>query len=187
MSSLTDSPGPSSQIDISVDQPFQSQVAEDWLRMVMENALRVAVGAGQERCQVGLFLTDDATIRELNANYRGLDEVTDVLSFSTTHPGHWEGDEDDRDAPRCGEDAPLQSFALPPDELFPLGEVVVSYPQASRQAEQSNLLASHELALLIVHGVLHLVGYDHLEPEEQAAMQAREQLALEEIFPRGLN
>ena len=180
VSVLSNGPFFNSQIDISVDPPFWSEVAESWIRTVMEKALRVAVEAGSGGCQVSLLVTDDATIRELNASYRGLNEVTDVLSFSMTHPGHWEGDT----VPDELFDME-QSFVLPPDEPFPLGEVVVSYPQVCRQAGDLGRPVCRELALMIVHGVLHLVGYDHLEPEEQAAMQAREQAALEDIFPQG--
>ena len=80
------------QIDISIAEPFEAQVSEGWLTRVMECALAVALPAG-ETGQVSLLITGDETVRELNREYRGLDEVTDVLSFSATHAGHWEGDE----------------------------------------------------------------------------------------------
>ena len=171
------------QIDISISEPFEAQVSEGWLTRVMECALRVAL-ADEETGQVGLLITGDETVRELNREYRGLDEVTDVLSFSATHAGHWEGD-----APRSlaedGEDWSLADFILPPEELPPLGEVIVSYPQTCRQAEARKEPVERELALLMVHGVLHLVGHDHLEPEETSQMQARERAALAEVFSGG--
>jgi probable rRNA maturation factor len=64
----------------------------------------------------------------------------------------------------------------------PLGEVIVSYPQAQRQASAQGHELKMELALLIVHGVLHLVGYDHREAHDTGLMQARERLALQYIF-----
>ena len=67
---------------------------------------------------------------------------------------------------------------MPPGELAPLGEVIVSYPQAQRQAEERGAPLEHELALLVVHGVLHLTGHDHLDPEETALMQSKERTAL---------
>ena len=70
---------------------------------------------------------------------------------------------------------------MPPGEPLPLGEVIVSYPQAQRQAEERGGRLEHELALLIVHGVLHLVGYDHLEPHDTELMQSREQEALKRL------
>ena len=67
----------------------------------------------------------------------------------------------------------------PPGEAVPLGEVVIAYPQAQRQALERGVALDQELALLIVHGVLHLTGHDHLEPLEQAEMQEKERAALE--------
>lgn len=78
------------QIYISVSEDFRQDLSEDWL----EQALRLALSEAllpDEPCQVSLLVTDDATVQELNRDYRGLDEVTDVLSFSATHSGHWEG------------------------------------------------------------------------------------------------
>ncbi|MFQ6030720.1 MAG: rRNA maturation RNase YbeY, partial [Dehalococcoidia bacterium] len=78
-------------------------------------------------------------------------------------------------------------FVLPPGELPPLGEVVISYPQAQRQAPRLGLgqPVDQEVALLIVHGILHLVGHDHLEQEDAARMQAKEQAALASVFQIG--
>ena len=70
------------------------------------------------------------------------------------------------------------AFVLPPGEPSPLGEVIISFPQTIRQAQERNGQVEQELALLIVHGVLHLVGYDHMEPEDEAQMQAKERAAL---------
>jgi probable rRNA maturation factor len=166
-----------------VAEPFETLVSEEWLRMVLECALRAALPAEQTG-QVGLLIADDETVRELNRVYRGLDEVTDVLSFSATHAGNWEGDTPPAGEPEMAE-MPFPEFILPPEELPPLGEVIVSYPQTLRQAEQRGEPVERELALLLVHGVLHLVGHDHLEPEETELMQARERAALAEVFQVG--
>ena len=63
-----------------------------------------------------------------------------------------------------------------------MGEVVISYPQAQRQAQDRRQNIDQEMALLIVHGVLHLVGHDHVEPQEAARMQAMERDALSVVF-----
>jgi probable rRNA maturation factor len=151
----------------------------------MDAALQVALPEG-EPCQVGLLVTGDATVRELNRDFRGLDEVTDVLSFSASYPGEWEGESeapDDRfGGSGVSSEARAPAFVLPPGQPIPLGEVIISYPQAQRQALERGEPAERELALLIVHGVLHLVGHDHGEPEEAARMQSREKVALEAIF-----
>ena len=148
--------------------------------------------SGDQPAQVAVLVTEDDTVRELNREFRGLDEVTDVLSFSADHSGHWEGgneDSQDRLAASDPTDEALP-FPLPPDELPTLGEVIISYPQTQRQsrAQAQNLgmteeeALKRELALLLVHGVLHLVGHDHIESGQAADMQAKEQAALAPIF-----
>ena len=175
---MPDSPHSLQEIDISVDEPYQQELSEVWLRTVMEAALVEALPQG-EPAQVGLVVTDDKTVQELNRQFRGLDEVTDVLSFSASHSGHWEGDpqESDEASPEYVDSEEL-NFVLPPGEPSPLGEVIISFPQTIRQAQERNGPVEQELALLIIHGVLHLVGYDHMEPEDEAQMQAKERSAL---------
>ena len=175
---MPDSPHSLQEIDISVDEPYQQELSEVWLRTVMEAALVEALPQG-EPAQVGLVVTDDKTVQELNRQFRGLDEVTDVLSFSASHSGHWEGDpqESDEASPESVNSEEL-NFVLPPGEPSPLGEVIISFPQTIRQAQERNGPVEQELALLIIHGVLHLVGYDHMEPEDEAQMQAKARSAL---------
>ena len=175
---MPDSPHSLQEIDISVDEPYQQELSEVWLRTVMEAALVEALPQG-EPAQVGLVVTDDKTVQELNRQFRGLDEVTDVLSFSASHSGHWEGDpqESDEASPESVDSEEL-NFVLPPGEPSPLGEVIISFPQTIRQAQERNGPVEQELALLIIHGVLHLVGYDHMEPEDEAQMRAKERSAL---------
>ena len=125
--------------------------------------------------QMSLLITGDETVHNLNIKFRGLDEVTDVLSFSADHGGRWEGESDPP------EESDTLDFIMPPGELAPLGEVIVSYPQAKRQAEERGARLEHELALLVVHGVLHLAGHDHLELHETKLMQFLEQAALAKL------
>ena len=180
------------EIDVSVAEPFQNELSQGWLEEVVGHALQVALPPN-EPGQVSLVIVDDATIQQLNRQYRGLDAVTDVLSFSLVHQGHWEGA--DEVAPVPGEGSPVVStqdqhadaFVFPTGEVLPLGEVIISYPQALRQAQSRNDDVVREVALLIVHGVLHLVGHDHLEVEDTAIMKAKEQIALEALFPPGVD
>ena len=176
------------QVYLSVDEPFTGSIlsdilgddsgdipvasTEDWLMGIAKAALDVAL-EGTEPAQMSLLITGDETVRSLNAQFRGLDEVTDVLSFSADHPGLWEGAAEPPEETTVGFD-----FVVPPGEPAPLGEVIVSYPQAKRQAKERGAPLEHELALLVVHGVLHLTGHDHLDPEETALMQSKERTAL---------
>jgi probable rRNA maturation factor len=105
-------------------------------------------------------------VKQLNRDYRGVDEPTDVLAFYML--------------PQKGADS---SFALPPDGITRLGEVIISYPQAVAQAKEQGHSPQRELALLVIHGILHLLGYNHEEPEEESKMRERERELLEKCLP----
>jgi probable rRNA maturation factor len=118
---------------------------------------------------IGLVIASDETVHNLNRSYRGVDASTDVLAFALTKSGSGE----------------VEHFAMPPDKILHLGEVIVSYHQAERQAERQAEEQHHsierELALLVVHGVLHLLGYDHGKPEAEHNMRAMEAEILNSI------
>ena len=115
---------------------------------------------------MSIAIADDETLRSLNERFRGLDEVTDVLSF--------EGE--------SGNGNPDAAFPAAPDGGATIGEVVLSYPLAVRQADEHDVTTEEELALLVVHGVLHLLGHDHEEPGDEARMQRLERQALAGFF-----
>ena len=178
---------PERQAEISIFPEFEADLSQAWLQSVLELALGVALEP-HEPAHVSLVIADDATVRKLNADFRGLDEVTDVLSFSANHPGFWQG-ESEPPPDRLVQPGAEVAFPFPTldTEPPPLGEVILSLPQARRQAEERGEPLDQELALLIVHGVLHLVGHEHLEFEETALMQSREQVALTSLFSAGMN
>jgi len=101
-----------------------------------------------------LTLTGDADLREYNRRYRGLDEPTDVLAFAAQ------------------EDPVDRRFQAPPGTEHWLGDVVISLPRARQQARDAHHPINEEVRLLAVHGFLHLLGYDHAEPDEETAMTA---------------
>ncbi len=173
---------PNIVVSAQIDLPEEwADVGEErWLEGVVRHGLAGSLPA-DARGQISLLLTDDETVRELNREYRGVDQTTDVLSFSFEHWGHWEGDDE---APRSGDDGP-PGWPLPDDEPPPLGEIIVSVPQAARQAESQGVPLQRELALLIVHGALHLLGHDHFKDEEREAMQALERVAMAALFREG--
>ncbi len=142
---------PSHSVLVSVDPACASSVAAEWLAAIARRALEAE---GVATAELGVLVTGDETVRALNRQYAGEDEATDVLSFSL----------------REGE-----GMAGPPDGVVRLGEVVISYPTAQRQAREAGHSTEAEVAHLLVHGILHLLGYDHAEAEEERRMRAREE------------
>lgn len=129
------------------------------LLLAVEAALTQAGFAGGE---MSLVIADDAMLHQLNRAYRGVDAATDVLSFPTA------GEEDEREEP----------YVRSPEAETYLGDVIISYPMAERQAASAGHSVEDELCLLAVHGALHLVGYDHATLEEEAVMWAEQEAAL---------
>ena len=164
-------------VDLTILDPHEGQVSRAWLRGVVRCCM--AWAGPKEDWRLGVVIADDETVKRLNREYRGLDEVTDVLSFSSIREGHWEGE---GEAPCRGEhDGP---FVVPSDEPQHLGEVVISYPQALRQSAPGAEGLERELATLVVHGLLHMLGFDHASPPEEHEMQSREREILSRVLPK---
>jgi probable rRNA maturation factor len=155
---------PSEEIEIFVEGEFRGVVDGGWVKKIVRQVLK-AEGVAPPY-EVSLVFTNSEKVRQLNRDYRGVDEPTDVLAFSML--------------PQKGADS---SFALPPDGVTRLGEVIISYPQAAEQAKEQGHSPQRELALLVIHGILHLLGYDHEEPEKESRMRERERELLEKCLP----
>jgi len=116
---------------------------------LLETAARQTLDYAHSLQQTGLTLVigDNLLLQHYNQQYRGIDAPTDVLSFPA-------------------------SYIDPDTQEQYLGDVLVSLPAAQQQAAVGGQTLIEELQLLVVHGVLHLLGYDHIEPEETRRMQA---------------
>jgi probable rRNA maturation factor len=116
----------------------------------------VALQKADPQAELTIVVETDEYLRELNHQFLGIDTPTDVLSF-------------------------------PADEIDPesglryLGDIIISYPRALEQATAAGETVAEEMQLLVVHGTLHLLGFDHGEAEEKAAMWAAQQQALDQI------
>ncbi len=152
------------EIDVSVESGLEGCPETGWLRSVAEKAL--AAQGVKSSAELGLVIVGQEKIRQLNLSYLGKDEPTDVLSFSMLP-----------ERPDGG----TVHFVAPPDGIEHLGEVIISYPQAVIQAEEEQHSVKREIAVLIIHGVLHLLGYDHDSPELSREMRSREAEILEQI------
>jgi probable rRNA maturation factor len=144
------------EINISIDKGFDGCPPRRWLDNIIRQVLE-AQGAGAE-VEMGLLIATGERVRELNRDYLGEDAPTDVLAFSAMEEN----------------EADQSPFIHPPDGLLHLGEVIIAYPQAVLQATEHGHRLKKELAILLIHGVLHLLGYDHDQPDSARRMRARE-------------
>lgn len=144
------------EIGISIEEKFRSLVDENHVRKIVRYVLE-AEGLTSPY-EVSIVLTDSEAVQRLNRDYRGVDEPTDVIAF------YMQPQRED-----------TSSFVLPPNGITRLGEIIISYPQAVEQAGEQGHSVDKELALLIIHGILHLLGYNHEQPEEEKQMREREQ------------
>ena len=145
------------EIDVLIDTGYEEYVESSWLESVVRQVL-IAENVDM-KVELSLVIVGQERIQHLNRDYLGKDRPTDVISFPML-PGQSEKGNDD--------------FVAPPDEKVHLGEVIVSYPQAVIQAEEHCHPAKEEVAILIIHGILHLLDYEHDRPDLEKIMRARE-------------
>ena len=160
------SAGPALTIDLTVDD-------DGWLRAVPDvatsaRAVALAVlknAAGKYPLNISIVLSDDARVRDLNLAWRGIDKATNVLSFPTRDlvPGRAPG-------PEAGQ---------PTDQPIELGDVILARETVLREAVDQGKTPRDHLAHLIVHGILHLLGYDHVEAVVATRMEALETALLD--------
>lgn len=146
------------QADVALDAASLGRLAGDVLR-----AERVRVNA-----ELGLYFIDEEHMADLNQRFMGEPDATDVLAFPIDEAG-----EVGR-SPDAGTTGPDRGHADVPDMPLLLGDVFVCPAVAARNAAERSMPVDDELALLVVHGVLHVLGMDHADEEEAAAMQQRE-------------
>jgi probable rRNA maturation factor len=143
-------------------------VADCWLtepdaEAVIQRAVAAAAEltrAGLDEAELAVMLTDDAGIRTLNLNWRGIDKPTNVLSFPALPPTGASGPDD---APRM------------------LGDIAIAYETTRQEADDEQKPFDHHLSHLAVHGFLHLIGYDHEKDDEAEKMESLEQEILAQL------
>lgn len=143
-------------INLIIADPFLDLIESQKL----ENAAVAALeheGVSQSS-DLSIVIDDDDQLRTLNKEFLGIDAPTDVLSFPS------------------GEEV-----ADPDTGELNLGDIIISYPRAAEQAQGAGYPTTNEMQLLVVHGVLHLLGHDHAEPEEKAKMWAAQQEILNSL------
>jgi probable rRNA maturation factor len=142
-------------IQIDIDEPFMELIDEPQLIQVAQHVL--VAESVPAPATVTIWITDEDELHSLNRTYRGVDRSTDVLSFGTEEQ---------------------EGFVVAPDQPRHLGDLAVSYPHVVRQAEEYGHSRQRELCYLVTHGLLHLLGYDHEQPDDAARMRSREESLL---------
>jgi len=143
-------------IQVLIRPKFELQVSAEYVRQTARATLEMETAVAD--VSLSVVVTDDTEIQALNRQYRGLDAPTDVLSF--------------------GGEPTEPSFVTAVEEPPYLGDVVLSFHRAQEQAAERGHSTEEEVKLLIVHGILHLLGYDHGTPEEKARMWAKQDAIL---------
>ncbi len=146
-------------ITVQIEPQYRHAVDADKLHRLACAVLQ-AEGV-QGPCELGIVVTTDEEVLALNRRYLGHDYKTDVLSF-----GMMEDDE----------------FITPAGRPSYLGDVVISYERAAEQAPEYGNSTGAELATLLIHGILHLLGYDDTDPQERERMHRRQHQLLEEFY-----
>jgi len=177
---------PPFRIDVTVRPGTIHLTSRNRVATAVRAALEAAGAPGP--ASIGVVLSGDAELAQLNAAHMGATGATDVLSFPffppEAFPNHERGVDPQRDPWVAA--ALKQAFALPPGLRAHLGDIIVSVERAIAQAADGRggqtgdvqWTPVEELLLLAVHGTLHVCGWDHAEPVEEAAMRAREQQVL---------
>jgi probable rRNA maturation factor len=149
------------EIVVHIDEPFVANLTPEPLKQAVTTTLHFGSGPGSNDAQtVSVVITHDETVQQLNRQYRGVDAPTDVLSFATV---------------------PDPDFPLDEESPIHLGDIIIAYPVAEMQARAGGHTVLEEVILLIVHGTLHLLGFDHNTPLNKDEMWAIQQQIMVEL------
>lgn len=148
-------------MDIQVNYDYRGEFVQGLFDVESLVASILEAEGLPESTEASVSFVDDESIHVLNRDFRGVDRPTDVLSFECD-----------------GLDDAFGSAPRGADEPFELGDVFIAVDVAERQAPEYGMSVADEVSLLTTHGMLHLCGYDHMEPDEAETMEAREAVLL---------
>ncbi len=150
---------PAAEIDIDLEEPDSWPLPAATLVRVVEEAARAALAeagpGGDAPLSVTIALSGNGRVRELNREWRGRDRPTNVLSFPAS-----------------------ADMPLPEGVPRPLGDIVLAGPVVAREAEEAGVPLEEQLAWMVIHGMLHLLGHDHLDDDERRRMEELERRSL---------
>lgn len=166
---------------ISEAEGMEPFIVDEALLRTMEQAAETALraeGLDPDWIEISLSFVSPEEIRELNREHRGVDRVTDVLSFPLVEDLNglmWLEDEDPEEEDYEDTEDDLEDSVEGEAWAAPLGDVVICLAQAEAQAKEYGHSREREIVYLFVHSVLHLLGYDHMEEDEKHIMRTREE------------
>ncbi|MDG1996664.1 MAG: rRNA maturation RNase YbeY [Emcibacteraceae bacterium] len=153
--------------DVSIDDEQWNESISNAQSLIDEclSEILIKVDEGKalskfDHIEIGFVLSNDAYIHSLNHQYREQDKATNVLSFCGL-------DDDEITGILCGDDQPGP-------QPYSLGEIYIAYETLEREAEKANILFKNHFQHLIIHGILHLLGYDHIDDNEAEMMETLE-------------
>lgn len=155
---VAETESPAVRITVTGEPGLEHTVDDEWLARAARSA--ISFGGVPGEVELAVALVGEETARRLNRDYRGIDRPTDVLSFAQL-------------------ESPAQPFVGPPRRTTHLGDVIICWPRVLAQAAAHGHCVERELAYLLVHGALHLVGFDHGDEREYAGMRRAEDEVLE--------
>ncbi|WP_330629249.1 rRNA maturation RNase YbeY [Thioclava sp. FTW29] len=155
------------QIDIDIDDSRWAELGLEALCEKATEAVCAALGLEADLCELSVLGCDDARIKELNAEFRAKDKATNVLSW----PAEERGAETEGDVPQVPEPDMFGTIAL--------GDLALAYETCIREATEQQKSAQDHVLHLIIHGLLHLLGYDHVRDADAVLMEALEIRILE--------
>jgi probable rRNA maturation factor len=141
--------------------PDDLKIEEEWADVVRKVVVKTGELYDLKNAEVSITITDNDHIREINRDYRSIDSATDVISFALN-----EGEEPE---------------VVDGPDVNMLGDLIISAERAAEQAAEYGHSMEREMAFLTVHGMLHLLGYDHIEDADRAEMRREEEYILGEL------
>ncbi len=148
-------------MELSIRNFTKSKISSEYLSFVARKTIQLC--GYKKKPEISLVIIGTKRMVSLNYKYRKKNKVTDVLSFGNENP------------------LEAQKFIMSPSESINLGEVFICYKQAEKQSRDKKHSIKKEISILLIHGILHLLGFDHSKDEDAKKMQKMEALVLSSL------
>ena len=162
------------KINIQIQTQYQNKKLQNLLRQIALTTLSNFF-QNKDNVLLDIIIASNTLLRNLNQEFMGENSTTDVLAFPA---------KSSKSEPSYSINSQIQLLSPDNNHIY-LGEVYLSYPQAKKQAKQHHHSLDHEITTLIVHGILHILGFDHLTIKENFEMKQETKFLLNQIINKG--